>query len=93
MTDFEPMLPSGVSQYSQSRLPLDQPGAGWYYEGAVEEIEAIIAKIESGELGLADVFSQFSTAVGHLQQCEDFLQQRRQQMDLLIEQLDDATEF
>jgi len=61
----------------------------WNYEAKVAEIESIIARIEAGELDLAAVFDQFSTAVESLRQCESFLQQRQQQVDLLIETLSD----
>ncbi len=64
----------------------------WSYESAVAEIEDMIAGIESGQLDLADVFDQFATAAQMLQQCELFLKQRQQQMELLIEQLDDSVE-
>lgn len=61
----------------------------WNYEATVTKVEWIIAQIESGELDLADVFDQFATAAAHLQQCETFLIQRQQQMELLVETLDD----
>jgi exodeoxyribonuclease VII small subunit len=64
----------------------------WSYESTVAEIEEMIAEIESGRLDLADVFDQFATAAQMLQQCELFLTQRQQQMELLIEQLDDSVE-
>ncbi|AFY45140.1 exodeoxyribonuclease VII small subunit [Nostoc sp. PCC 7107] len=60
------------------------------YEAKVVEIEKIIARIEAGELGLEEVFEQFATAVEHIRQCEGFLQQRQQQVDLLIETLNDG---
>ncbi len=59
------------------------------YEEKVAAIEKIITNIESGDLELADVFEQFTVAVEHLRQCETFLQQRQQQVDLLIETLKD----
>jgi exodeoxyribonuclease VII small subunit len=62
---------------------------GWNYEAKVAEIESIIARIEAGELELEAVFNQFATAVEYLRQCEGFLQQRQQQVDLLIETLSD----
>ncbi|MHC5935247.1 exodeoxyribonuclease VII small subunit [Nostoc sp.] len=62
---------------------------GWNYEAKVAEIEGIIARIEAGELDLEAVFEQFASAVEYLRQCESFLQQRRQQVDLLIETLSD----
>jgi exodeoxyribonuclease VII small subunit len=61
----------------------------WNYETKVAEIEAIITRIESGELELEAVFDQFANAVEYLRQCENFLQQRQQQVDLLIETLSD----
>ncbi|WP_193195968.1 exodeoxyribonuclease VII small subunit [Nostoc sp. MG11] len=62
---------------------------GWNYEAKVVEIEAIIARIEAGELELAEVFDQFANAVEYLRQCETFLQQRQQQVNLLMETLSD----
>ncbi|MFW9262248.1 exodeoxyribonuclease VII [Nostoc sp. KVJ20] len=62
---------------------------GWNYEAKVAEIEGIITRIEAGELELEAVFEQFASAVEYLRQCESFLQQRQQQVDLLIETLSD----
>jgi exodeoxyribonuclease VII small subunit len=66
--------------------------ASWSYEATVEEIETIIGQIEAGELELSEVFDQFALAVDQLRQCEAFLRQRQQQMDLLIEKLGDDAE-
>ncbi len=61
----------------------------WNYETKVAEIETIISRIEAGELQLEEVFEQFSAAVKSLRECESFLQQRQQQVDLMIETLQD----
>ena len=61
----------------------------WNYEETVAEIESIIARIEAGELQLAEVFDQFEAAVNHLQQCDAFLTNRQHKMELLIETLTD----
>ncbi len=66
---------------------------GWNYEVTVTEVEAIIARIEAGELELEEVFDQFATAAEYLRQCETFLQGRQQQVDLLIETLRDEPQF
>jgi exodeoxyribonuclease VII small subunit len=66
----------------------DRP-EGWRYETSVAEVEAIISRIESGELELEDVFAQFSEAVAVLQQCETFLAEHQAQINLLIETLGD----
>ncbi|NMG19573.1 exodeoxyribonuclease VII small subunit [Brasilonema bromeliae] len=60
---------------------------GWNYEVMVAEIERIIARIEAGDLELEEVFDQFAAAVEYLRQCESFLQERQQKVDLLIETL------
>jgi exodeoxyribonuclease VII small subunit len=66
--------------------------ADWNYEATVTEVETIIDQIERGELELAKVFEQFSTAVEQLRQCELFLANQQQQVDLLIETLLDEPE-
>jgi len=63
---------------------------GWNYEVTVVKIEEIINQIESGELELSEVFTQFTTATTHLQQCKDFLEYQQKQMNLLIETLEDS---
>jgi exodeoxyribonuclease VII small subunit len=61
----------------------------WNYEATVAQIEAIINRIEMGELELAEVFDQFAIAVHHLRRCEAFLNRQKGQIDLLIETLID----
>ena len=65
----------------------------WNYEAAVAKLEALIARIEAGELELEEVFDQFAAAVEYLRQCETFLQERQQQVVLLIETLKDDPQF
>jgi exodeoxyribonuclease VII small subunit len=62
----------------------------WNYEMAVAGVEIILAEIESGDLELTEVFSQFAIAVESLQQCENFLTQQREQVELLMENLGDV---
>ncbi len=62
----------------------------WNYEATVAQVEQILGEIEDGDLELNDVFSQFSKAVESLQQCENFLAQQREQVELLLENLVDT---
>ena len=82
--------PKGVSRSDLDTVPIQQD---WNYEEAVAEVETIIAAIEAGELELEEVFEQFTAAVEYLRQCETFLQQRQQQVDLLIETLTNEPQF
>jgi exodeoxyribonuclease VII small subunit len=61
----------------------------WNYEASVAQIEEMLALIEAGELQLDDVFALFGVAIEQLKQCETFLNERQQQVDLLIETLND----
>ncbi|MBV9387349.1 MAG: exodeoxyribonuclease VII small subunit [Chroococcidiopsidaceae cyanobacterium CP_BM_ER_R8_30] len=72
---------------SSSHPASTSPQEKWNYAEAVAEVETIIARIETGELELEEVFDQFEQAVEHLRQCETFLQRKQQQMGLLIETL------
>lgn len=84
--------PSNTTQASSAdSAPVLQEN--WSYEVTVRQVEAIMSRIESGELELAEVFDQFAAAVQYLHQCEAFLAQRQRQMDLLIETLTDDPEF
>ncbi|NJL37499.1 MAG: exodeoxyribonuclease VII small subunit [Leptolyngbyaceae cyanobacterium SL_5_9] len=73
-------------------IPADQSSEDWSYEQTVTQIEAIITRIEMGDLELADVFEQFATAVEHLRECEIFLSRQQRQMDVLVETLMDEPE-
>ncbi|NJL85862.1 MAG: exodeoxyribonuclease VII small subunit [Leptolyngbyaceae cyanobacterium SM1_1_3] len=77
----------------KKQQPKSGPNA-WQYEQAIAHIEATIHQIETAELPLAETIEQFTQAAEHLQQCKAFLNQKQQQVDLLIESLttDDATE-
>ncbi|KOR37291.1 MULTISPECIES: exodeoxyribonuclease VII small subunit [Planktothricoides] len=65
----------------------------WNYEATVANLETIIDEIESGQLDLAEVFDKFAWAVAALQECEVFLSEKKKQMNLLIETLEDEAEF
>ncbi|WP_088239477.1 exodeoxyribonuclease VII small subunit [Calothrix rhizosoleniae] len=71
------------------KQPKSDETSAWSYEQRVAEVEGIIDRIEAGDLDLEQVFEQFSQAVEYLQECENFLQSRQQQVDLLIETLQD----
>ncbi|MEM8638862.1 MAG: exodeoxyribonuclease VII small subunit [Cyanobacteria bacterium P01_G01_bin.54] len=71
---------------SSTALTTELP-ADWNYETAIAEIETILSQLESGDLPLEAVFSQFETAVGQLKACEAFLNHGQTRLDLLIETL------
>ncbi len=78
---------AGSAPAAEALIPPD-----WHYETTVEAVEAIVARLETGELELGEVFEQFGQAVTYLKQCEQFLQGKQEQLGLLIETLEE-TEF
>jgi exodeoxyribonuclease VII small subunit len=64
----------------------------WNYEETVDGVEEILAAIEGGNLELTEVFSQFAVAVDRLNQCESFLAEQREQVELLLENLGKISE-
>ena len=87
-SQFSPLSSSSIADTADTQ---DAP-RNWNYEATVAKVEAIVDRMESGRLELDEVFNQYSTAVEYLRQCEKFLAQRQQQMDLLIETLVDEPE-
>ncbi|MBD1881618.1 MULTISPECIES: exodeoxyribonuclease VII small subunit [unclassified Coleofasciculus] len=86
--------PTSTTDGSSDRRINTQFPKDWNYEATVAKVEGIIRQIEAGKLELADVFEEFTAAVEYLRQCEIFLQERQQQMNLLIETLaDEPTSF
>jgi exodeoxyribonuclease VII small subunit len=81
------MITSGSDQSKHPQIP------DWSYEETVAEVETIIEQIEAGKLPLAEVFERYAAAVKYLNQCDAFLQERQQQMDLLIETLSEDADF
>ncbi|MEB3162478.1 MAG: exodeoxyribonuclease VII small subunit [Prochlorothrix sp.] len=80
--------PGDATRSDAAATPEAETLTAWHYEAAVAEVEEILAQIEGGELELAALFDRFETAVQRLRQCEAFLNQKQQQMDLLIETLE-----
>ena len=68
------------------------PPQDWNYETAMASVEEMINKIESGDLPLETVFEEFKVAVQEINQCEKFLNQGVEKMNLLIETLEDTEE-
>jgi exodeoxyribonuclease VII small subunit len=80
--------PTNNSSFNRAQVLLQND---WNYEATVMRVEDIISQIEAGELELEEVFERFAMAVEDLHQCEVLLQDRQQQMDLLIETLTDRS--
>ncbi|WP_299414406.1 exodeoxyribonuclease VII small subunit [Acaryochloris sp. IP29b_bin.148] len=85
------MTPNADAPPSSQTDPQIPPN--WRYEDTIQTVESIINEIEMGQLDLAEVFEKFAVAITYLQQCETFLADRQGQMELLIEELGEDSDF
>jgi len=53
------------------------------FEESLEQLEAIVVKLEGGKLGLADSLEQYEQGVQHLRACHDILSQAERRIELV----------
>ncbi len=49
-------------------------GAGWTLEQAMSELEAIVERVEGGEVGLEDALKEYERGVALVRRCREVLQ-------------------
>jgi exodeoxyribonuclease VII small subunit len=53
------------------------------FEDSLEELERIVADLESGKLGLSEALLRYEQGVRHLQACQQLLQRAERKIELL----------
>lgn len=53
------------------------------FEASLEELEAIVAELEGGKLGLSEALARYEKGVKHLKSCQKWLQQAERKIELL----------
>jgi exodeoxyribonuclease VII small subunit len=53
------------------------------FEDSLEELEKIVAELESGKLGLSDALSRYEQGVKHLKSCQQLLERAERKIELL----------
>ncbi len=53
------------------------------FEDSLTELEAIVAELESGKLGLSDALARYEQGVKHLKACQLLLQRAERRIELL----------
>jgi exodeoxyribonuclease VII small subunit len=71
---------------AQQPQPPGEQG-GHDFESAIEQIEQIIARIESGEIGLEDSIAQYERGVGLIRRCRQVLDRAEQRVEELTAQM------
>ena len=57
------------------------------FEAALERVEGIIARIESGEVGLEDSIDEYEKGVGLLRRCREILDRAEQRVEDLTSRM------
>ncbi len=53
------------------------------FEESLEELEKIVAELESGKLGLSDALARYEQGVKHLKSCQQLLERAERKIELL----------
>src|SRR3954468_2088259 len=53
------------------------------FEDSLKELEAIVAELESGKLGLSDALARYEEGVKHLKGCQQLLEMAERKIELL----------
>ena len=61
--------------------PRDECAAS--FEESLEELEKIVAELESGKLGLSDALQRYEQGVKHLKSCQQLLERAERKIELL----------
>lgn len=69
----------------------DTPEAPFDFEQALAELEAIVQRMEQGELPLEESLAQFERGVRLARQCQQALDAAEQKVDALVGEGDRAT--
>lgn len=72
--------------------PADTPDPALPFEDALAQIESIIEKIESGEIGLEDSLTEYERGVGLIGHCRAKLDRARSKVEDLTRKLEAADE-
>jgi exodeoxyribonuclease VII small subunit len=53
------------------------------FEESLEELERIVAELESGKLGLSDALARYEQGVKHLKSCQELLERAERKIEIL----------
>lgn len=62
------------------------------FEGALNELEALVEQLESGDLGLSESLAHFEKGVGLSRRCHSLLDDARQKVTMLSNPDDETSE-
>src|SRR5688572_24218405 len=70
-------------KYMAKQKPNPREECANSFEESLEELERIVAELESGKLGLADALERYEQGVKHLKGCQQLLELAERKIELL----------
>jgi exodeoxyribonuclease VII small subunit len=71
-------------------MPTEEQGLG-HLEKSLEELEALVARLEGGELSLEQALEEFERGVKLTRQCQSALKDAEQKVEILLKRTEQAT--
>jgi exodeoxyribonuclease VII small subunit len=65
------------------KKPVSQEECAGSFEQSLDELEKIVADLESGKLGLSDALGRYEEGVKHLKSCQQLLERAERKIELL----------
>ena len=72
-----------MAKKRSSKRAVERQEAEFDFETSLAEVEQIVAKLESGELGLTESLEQYETGIKQLKRCHALLDAAEQRVSLL----------
>ena len=67
------------------KKPVQRDECAATFEESLEQLEKIVAELESGKLGLSDALARYEEGVKHLKGCQRLLESADARHDLLVD--------
>jgi exodeoxyribonuclease VII small subunit len=79
----------GAQPWSVITMSTEDPSLG-RLEKSLEELEALVARLESGDLPLEEALKEFERGVQLTRQCQTALAEAEQKVEILLKKTEDA---
>ena len=74
------LVPARIENMSESK----KVSKKFNFEKALEELEEIVSRLDSGELGLEEMLEEFERGIKLVRSCQKFLEQAQKKVEMLI---------
>jgi exodeoxyribonuclease VII small subunit len=69
-----------------SKRPKSQDDNDLSFEERIEKVEAIIDRIDAGEIGLEEALTEYEQGMAHIRRCKEVLERAQQRVEELARQ-------